>query len=76
MNYGGLFESWELGVAKKVIDGYRKKYKCLEREGFDDLCRNASSTGWMSATVMTPAGAPRKIPLWPKSSGTCSASLP
>jgi len=37
LNYGGLFESWELGVAKKVIDDYRKKYKCLEREGFDDL---------------------------------------
>ena len=37
MNYGGLFESWELAVAKKVINDYRKKYKCLEREGFDDL---------------------------------------
>lgn len=37
MNYGGLFESWEIAVAKKVIDDYRKKYKCLEREGFDDL---------------------------------------
>jgi len=37
LNYGGLFESWELAVAKKVIGDYRKKYKCLEREGFDDL---------------------------------------
>lgn len=37
MNYGGLFESWEIAVAKKVINDYRKKYRCLEREGFDDL---------------------------------------
>lgn len=37
LNYGGLFESWELAVAKKVINDYRKERKCLEREGFDDL---------------------------------------
>jgi RNA polymerase sigma-70 factor (ECF subfamily) len=37
LNYGGLFESWELAVAKKIINAYRKKWKCLEREGFDDL---------------------------------------
>ena len=37
MNYGGLFESWELAVAKKVINDYRKKHRSLEREGFDDL---------------------------------------
>jgi len=37
LNYGGLFESWELAVAKKVINDYRKKHRSLEREGFDDL---------------------------------------
>ena len=37
MNYGGLFESWELGVAKRVISDYRRKDKSLAREGFDDL---------------------------------------
>ncbi len=37
LNYGGLFESWELAVAKKVINDCRKEQKCLEREGFDDL---------------------------------------
>ncbi len=37
LKYGGLFESWEIGVAKKIINAYRKKWKCLEREGFDDL---------------------------------------
>ncbi len=36
-NYGGLFESWEIAVAKRVINGYRKEHKYLEREGLDDL---------------------------------------
>jgi len=36
-NYRGLFESWEIAVAKKLVNEYRKKWKCLEREGFDDL---------------------------------------
>lgn len=37
LNYGGLFESWELAVAKRLVSDYRKEWKCLEREGFDDL---------------------------------------
>lgn len=37
MNYGSLFEGWELSVAKRVIDDYRKEHRCLQREGFDDL---------------------------------------
>ena len=37
MNYGGLFERWEIAVAKRVIDNYRRKQKCLGHEGFDDL---------------------------------------
>ena len=35
--YEGLFENWEIGVAKNVIERFRKKWKCLAREGFDDL---------------------------------------
>lgn len=37
LNYGGLFESWELAVAKKIIAERRREWKCLERDGFDDL---------------------------------------
>ncbi|MFA5104833.1 MAG: hypothetical protein WC527_06620 [Candidatus Margulisiibacteriota bacterium] len=37
MNYGGLFEGWEIAVAKRLIDEYRKAWSCLQREGFDDL---------------------------------------
>ena len=37
MNYGGLFESWEVAVVKNLINDYRRKWRFLKREGFDDL---------------------------------------
>ena len=37
LNYGGLFESWEIAVAKKVINDYRREHEYLAREGLDDL---------------------------------------
>ena len=37
ISYEGLFEDWEVRVAKKVINRLIGKWKCLEREGFDDL---------------------------------------
>lgn len=37
LSYGSLFENWEIGVARKLINDYRRKWKCLEREDFDDL---------------------------------------
>jgi len=48
LNYGGLFESWELAIAKKVINDYRKNYKCLAREGFDDLLQECFIS-WLDA---------------------------
>lgn len=48
LNYGGLFESWEIAVAKGVIDAYRKKYKYLEREEFDDLLQECLIS-WLDA---------------------------
>jgi len=35
--YEGLFQDWEIGVAKNVIEKFRRQWKCLELEGFDDL---------------------------------------
>ena len=26
LNYGGLFESWEIAVAKKIVSDYRKEH--------------------------------------------------
>lgn len=37
LNYGALFEDWELALVRKVINDYRKERKYLKREGFDDL---------------------------------------
>lgn len=37
LNYEGLFESWEIAVAKKVINDYRREHKYLARDGLDDL---------------------------------------
>lgn len=48
LNYGGLFESWEIAVAKGVIDSYRKKYKYLKREEFDDLLQECLIS-WLDA---------------------------
>ena len=37
MNYGGLFDWWEIAVAKKLIHEYRENHRCLQKEDFDDL---------------------------------------
>lgn len=37
LNYYGLFEGWEIAVAKKLIHDYRESWKCLKRDDFDDL---------------------------------------
>jgi RNA polymerase sigma-70 factor (ECF subfamily) len=37
LNYGALFEDWELALVRKVINDYRKERKYLRRESFDDL---------------------------------------
>lgn len=36
-DYQGLFEDWEVGLAKNVINNLLKQWMCLEKEGFDDL---------------------------------------
>lgn len=41
--YEGLFEDWEIGVAKNVIERFRRQWKCLELEGFEDLLQECLS---------------------------------
>jgi len=36
-NYAGLFDNWEIGVAKKLVNESRSKWTCLQYEDFDDL---------------------------------------
>lgn len=45
-NYTGLFENWEIGVAKKVINKFKAKWKWLERIDEEDLLQE-SLTHWL-----------------------------
>jgi RNA polymerase sigma factor (sigma-70 family) len=36
-HYGKLFRDWEIAVAKRLVYEFRRRWKCLEREDFDDL---------------------------------------
>ncbi|KJJ85001.1 RNA polymerase sigma-70 region 2 domain protein [Candidatus Omnitrophus magneticus] len=36
-SYAGLFNSWEIAVAKKIIGEFRRKWRCLKYDDFDDL---------------------------------------
>jgi len=37
VNYRGLFEGWEIAVAKQLIGRFRSRWRSLERESFEDL---------------------------------------
>lgn len=53
--YEGLFEGWEIGVAKKVIERFRKQWKCLELEGFDDLLQECLADWYFSKEDYNPS---------------------
>jgi RNA polymerase sigma-70 factor (ECF subfamily) len=53
--YEGLFEGWEIGVAKKVIERFRKQWKCLELEGFDDLLQECLTDWYFSKDDYNPS---------------------
>lgn len=35
--YGRLFEKWEVSIARKVVNDFRNRWQCLERDFVDDL---------------------------------------
>ena len=47
-SYKGLFEGWEIAVAKRLINDFKKQWSCLEREDFDDLLQECL-TQWFFA---------------------------
>lgn len=47
-NYRGLFQDWEIAVATKLVNEFQGKWKCLEREDFDDLLQECL-THWFFA---------------------------
>jgi len=48
LNYGSLFQDWEIGIAKRLINKFKKKYECLKNEDFEDLLQECLSE-WSSA---------------------------
>jgi RNA polymerase sigma factor (sigma-70 family) len=36
-DYKGLFQDWEIAVAKNLVNDFRRRQTCLQREGFEDL---------------------------------------
>ena len=46
LNYRGLFEGWEIAVAKKLVSDYQRNWPLLRREGFDDLLQECL-TYWL-----------------------------
>jgi len=53
--YEGLFEDWEIGVAKNVIERFRRQWKCLEIEGFEDLLQECLSYWYFSKDDYNPS---------------------
>lgn len=43
LSYGDLFEDWEIAVAKKLVNEYRKEWRCLQQQEFDDLLQECLS---------------------------------
>jgi RNA polymerase sigma-70 factor (ECF subfamily) len=37
LNYEGYFQSWEIAIAKKLVNQFWEKNTCLKREEFNDL---------------------------------------
>ncbi len=47
-HYRGLFENWEIGVAKNVIKEFKNQWTCLKHEDDDDLLQECL-TQWVFA---------------------------
>ena len=45
-NYRGLFNDWEIAIAKKLVDDFQRKWECLKQEEFDDLLQECL-THWL-----------------------------
>jgi len=48
LDYGELFEDWEIGIAKKLIIEFQRKWRCLSREHINDLLQECL-TRWFFA---------------------------
>jgi len=47
-SYRGLFQDWEMAVARKLVNEFQERWTCLGREDFDDLLQECL-THWFFA---------------------------
>jgi len=38
-----LFEDWEIAVAKKLVDQFKRKWRCFAKDDFEDLLQECLS---------------------------------
>lgn len=43
LNYGDLFQDWEIAIAKRLINDFRREWKCLRYEDPEDLLQDCLS---------------------------------
>lgn len=46
INYKGLFQNWEVAIAKKLVYDFKEKWRCLDIDGFEDLLQECL-THWL-----------------------------
>jgi len=48
LNYEGLFEGWEVTVAKNLVNEFKRQWRCLDADDFEDLLQDCL-THWLFA---------------------------
>ncbi len=54
-SYKGLFEGWEVAVAKKLINDFKKQWGCLDLDGFDDLLQECLTQWFLAKDKYNPS---------------------
>ena len=53
-SYKGLFEGWEIAIAKKLINDFKNQWGCLEFEDFDDLLQECLTQWFLAKDTYNP----------------------
>lgn len=48
LSYRGLFQDWEVAVAKNLVNEFKENWRCLDSDGFEDLLQECL-THWLFA---------------------------
>lgn len=55
LEYKRLFSDWEIAVAKKLVNGFRERWPCLQQEDFEDLLQECLTHWFFVKDVHDPA---------------------